>query len=127
VGKEGGERFIWKSHYGSLTIICSIICTGNLTILRTGRNWADPSSFSNVPSSSVVQSEISSPRVDDLAEEMLLAALHHATDHEPDKHREALSGILPELESDEKQYFLNVITDLKGYTDDAFRNDLAVF
>jgi hypothetical protein len=68
-----------------------------------------------------VQSEISSPRVDSLADEMLLAALHQATDQEPEKHREALSGILPELEREEQQYFLNVITDVRGYTEDAYR------
>lgn len=92
-----------------------------------GRAWADPSSSSQAPSSGLVRSEVSSPRVDDLAHEMLLAALHHVTDHEPEKHREALSGILPELESGEKQYFLDVITDLKGYRDDAFKQELDVF
>ena len=67
----------------------------------------------------LVQSEISSPRVDELADEMLLAALHMATDQEPEKHRSALRGILPELESDEQKYFLDIITDLKGYSEDA--------
>jgi len=70
-------------------------------------------------SSGVVQSEISSPRVDEMANEMLLAALHMATDHEPEKHRCALQEILPELETDEQAYFLDVITDLKGYSEDA--------
>ena len=67
----------------------------------------------------MVQSEISSPRVDEMANEMLLAALHMATDHEPEKHRCALQEILPELETDEQAYFLDVITDLKGYSEDA--------
>ena len=78
---------------------------------------ADKASASE--SSGFIQSEISSARVDDMADEMLLAALHMATDQDPEKHRHALRGILPELESDEQNYFLNVITDLKGYNDDA--------
>jgi hypothetical protein len=69
----------------------------------------------------VVQSEISSPRVDEMANEMLLAALHMATRHAPEKHRCALQEILPELESDEQSYFLNVITDLEGYSEDALQ------
>lgn len=77
-------------------------------------------------SSGFVQSEISSPRVDSLADEMLLAALHQATDQEPAKHRKALSGILPELEREEQQYFLNVITDLKGYTEDEYRETRSI-
>ena len=52
-------------------------------------------------------------------DERVLAALHMATDEAPEKHRRALQGILPELESEEQQYFLNVITDLGGYMEDA--------
>ena len=48
-------------------------------------------------------------------EEMLLAALHMATNEEPEKHRLALKGILPELETEEQQYFLKVISDLRGF------------
>ena len=53
------------------------------------------------------------------ADERLLAALHMATGRPPPKHVSALQQILPDLELQEKKYFLNVITDHKGYCDDA--------
>jgi hypothetical protein len=103
------QTFSWPSE-APHSSICRLQDVGNARFPEHGSS-----------ASGVVQSEISSPRVDEMANEMLLAALHMATRHAPEKHRCALQEILPELESDEQSYFLNVITDLKGYSEDALQ------
>jgi hypothetical protein len=69
-----------------------------------------------------VESELCKSRGENMtatADERILAALHMATGRPPPKHVSALQQILPDLELQEKNFFLNVITDHKGYCDDA--------